>query len=176
VISSATIKGVTNIVLFDLRGTFKRRLTNSSAIDVSPSWSPDGRKVAFCSNRGGGPQIYLMNADGSNPRRVSFTDSTYCTSPSWSPKGDKIAFVCRDGGNQIYISDPEGKRAIQLTFAGNNEDPAWAPDGRSLAFSSNLGRGGPRNVVVYSLLGNTTSQITFAKSEDSMPAWSPRIP
>ncbi len=176
ILASATVNGVTNLVMFDLRGRFKRKVTHSSAIDVSPSWSPDGRRIAFCSNRGGGPQIYVMNSDGSNPRRISFTDSNYCTSPAWSPKGDKIAYVCRDGANQVYISDTKGKRVIQLTFAGNNEDPAWSPDGRSLAFSSNMRRGGPRNVVVYSLLGNTTTQISYAKSEDSMPAWSSRIP
>ncbi len=172
IIASATIKGLTNLVLFDLRGKFLRKVTRSSSIDVSPAWSPDGRKIAFCSNRGGGPQVYLMNQDGTNMHRISFTGSPYCTSPAFSPKGDKIAFVCRDRGNQVYISDISKGKTIQLTFSGNNEEPSWSPDGRFLAMSSNLGRGGARNIVIYSLLGNTTTQITFSKSEDSMPSWS----
>lgn len=173
IITSITQQGSTTLSLLDAQGGFIKRLTSSGAIDVSPSWSPDARQVAFCSNRGGEPQIYVMNADGTNPHRISFVDSNYCTSPSWSPTGDKVAFVCRDQGNQIYISAPDGQQTIQLTHAGNNEDPAWAPDGRSVVFSSSAGQGGARNIVLYSLIGNTTTRVTHSASEDSMPVWSP---
>lgn len=172
-LSAASFSGISKIALFDLNGKMLRRLTSSSAIDISPSWSPDGRQIAFCSNRAGGPQIYVMNADGSRVRRISFADSSYCTSPSWSPAGDKIAFVCRKGGFQIFIGSPVGGQAAQLTFSGNNEDPSWAPDGRFLVFSSTFGKGRVRNIAVLSLLGGSPTQISFARSEDSQPAWSP---
>ncbi len=176
ILASASLAGLTNIVQMDLRGKVTRQLTKSGAIDVSPSWSPDGKNVAFCSNRSGGPQIYTMSLDDiSRPKRISFTNSKYCTSPSWSPRGDKIAFVCRSAGNQIFVSDPSGQQLVQITFRGNNEDPNWSPDGRYLVFSSDLGRGGARNVVVFSILSGTSRQITFAKSENSQPAWSPII-
>ena len=162
-----------NIVEMDFKGKVLRKLTSGGALDVSPSPSPNGSQIAFCSDRGGSPQIYVMNADGGNIHRISFTGSSYCTSPTWSPKGDKIAFVCRDQGFHIFVSDTSGGQAVRLTYAGNNEDPSWAPDGRALAFSSNLGKGGARSIVIYSLLGGSAKQVSFTKSEDAMPAWGP---
>jgi TolB protein len=159
--------------MFDLRGTVTTQLTKSSSIDVSPSYSPDGSQVVFCSNRGGGPQIYIMGADGSSPRRVSFADSNYCTSPAWSPKGDKIVFVCRQAGFQLFMSGPEGGSAVQLTFAGDNEDPSWSPDGRFIAFSSTTLGGGGKSIGILSLLGGKPTRISQSKGIDSQPAWSP---
>ncbi len=174
IITSAAIAGVSKIALLDLNGRLLKKLSGSSdAIDVSPSYAPDGSKVAFCSNRSGGPQIYVMAASGEPATRVSFTDSNYCTSPAWSPKGDKIAFVCRAGGNQLFLTSPAGGQVTQLTFAGDNEDPSWSPDGRFLAFSSNFGSGA-RNIALLSLLGGSPHRVSFARSEDSQPAWSPR--
>lgn len=174
-VASASIRGISKLVQFDFNGKILSRLTHSSSIDVSPTWSPDGSQLAFCSNRGGGPQIYVMPANGGNAKRISYTGSNYCTSPSWSPKGDKIAFTCRNSGNQIFVTDPFGGNSAQITYGGNNEDPSWSPDGRFLAFSSNFGRGGPRNIGILSLLGGSPRQVSFSKSEDSQPAWSPRL-
>lgn len=176
-LTSAAIAGISKIALLDLSGRLLRKLSGSSdAIDVSPSFSPDGKSLAFCSNRAGGPQIYVMSISGEPARRISFANSNYCTSPSWSPKGDKIAFVCRAGGNQVFVTGPDGGQVTQLTFAGDNEDPNWSPDGRFLAISSNLG-GGPRNIAILSLLapGTPPTRVTFARSEDGQPAWSPRV-
>lgn len=172
-ISSASFDGISRIVMFDLRGTVTAQLTKSSSIDVSPSYSPDGSQVAFCSNRGGGPQIYIMGADGSSPRRASFADSNYCTSPAWSPKGDKIVFVCRQAGFQLFMSGPEGGSAVQLTFSGDNEDPSWSPDGRFIAFSSTTLGGGGKSIGILSLLGGKPTRISQSKGSDSQPAWSP---
>lgn len=175
-ISSASFDGISRLVLFDLRGTILKKLTRSSSIDVSPSYSPDGSQIAFCSNRGGGPQIYIMGADGGEAKRISFADSSYCTSPAWSPKGDKIVFVCRMAGFQLFMSGPEGNSAVQLTFSGDNEDPSWSPDGRFIAFSStNLG-GGKKAIGILSLLGGAPTRISQSKGNDSQPAWSPIEP
>ncbi len=177
IVTSASMLGSPNIVLMDLRGKLLRKITSSSAIDVSPSWSPDNSKVVFCSNRGGGPQIYITSAEGGsgNARRISFTGSKYCTSPSWSPNGDKIAFVCRNKGNQIYVSDADGSNTSQLTFSGDNEDPSWSPDGKFLVFSSDFGKRGPRNIALMPLATAQPRQISFSRSEDGQPAWSPRF-
>lgn len=175
IISSVAIAGVSKIAMLDFNGRLLRKLSGGGdAIDVSPSFAPDGSRVAFCSNRAGGPQIYIMSSSGEPAQRISFANSNYCTSPAWSPKGDKIAFVCRAGGNQLFVTSPNGGQVTQLTFAGDNEDPSWSPDGRFLAFSSNFG-GGPRNIAVLSLLGGQPTRVSFARSEDSQPAWSPRV-
>jgi len=175
-VSSVAIAGVSKIAMLDFSGRMIRKLSGGGdAIDVSPSFSPDGSQIAFCSNRAGGPQIYVMSSSGEPARRISFTNSNYCTSPSWSPKGDMIAFVCRAGGNQIFTSSPDGSLTTQRTFAGDNEDPNWSPDGRFIAMSSNMG-GGARNIAIYSTLGDfPTTRVSFARSEDSQPAWSPRV-
>ena len=172
--TSATVGDVSKIVLLDLSGRLISKLTSGDSIDVSPSYSPDGSQIAFCSNRQGGPQIYTMASSGEPAKRISFTNSNYCTSPAWSPKGDKIAFVCRSGGNQLFVVPVGGGNPTQLTFAGDNEDPSWSPDGRFLVFSSNLG-GGPRGVTVLSLLGGSPVKVTNPKAEDSQPAWSKKI-
>ncbi len=176
IVAGATVAGISQIALFDLNGRLLRRLTASSAIDVSPTFAPNGAGIAFCSNRAGGPQIYVMNTDGSGARRISFTSSNYCTSPQYSPKGDKLAYVCRVGGlNQIFVSAADGSSPSQLTFAGNNEDPSWSPDGRYLAISANLGQGGARSIAILSLATGGMTQVSFSKSEDSQPVWSPRF-
>ena len=173
--AAASIRGISKIVMFDLKGRIVKMLTDSSSIDVSPTWSPDGSQLAFCSNRGGGPQIYVMSSQGGGAKRVSFTESSYCSTPAWSPKGDRIAFSCRNGGNQLYSANVDGSGVTQLTFGGNNEDPSWSPDGRFIAFSSNFGRGAAMNIGILSLLGGAPRQISFAKSEDSQPAWGPLV-
>lgn len=175
-ISSATFNGLSQIVTIGLSGKILDRLTNSGSIDVSPSLSPDGRSFAFCSNRSGGPQIYISSFGSDSPKRISFTKSNYCTSPAWSPKGDKIAFVCRDEGMQLFVSSPDGTQSAQLTFTGINEDPAWSPDGRFLAFSSNMAGGGARSIMILSLLGGAPTPISATRAESSQPAWSPVVP
>ena len=92
-----------------------KRLTQDGAIDVSPSWSPDGQKIAFVSNRAGSPQIYIMNHEGGNVRRLTY-DGGYNTSPAWSPKGDKIAYEKRVSGSfQIYTIREDGSDSTPLT-------------------------------------------------------------
>src|SRR2546426_9110114 len=70
------------------------RLTDHGAADLAPTWSPTGRELAFTSDRGGTPQIYLMSADGTNVRPLTYRDQqgSYNTAAAWSPKGDWIAY------------------------------------------------------------------------------------
>ncbi|MDR2338224.1 MAG: hypothetical protein LBE20_06245 [Deltaproteobacteria bacterium] len=177
VIAAQSIAGITNIVEFDMKGGVVRKITNSIGIDVSPSLSPNERYIAFCSNRGGNPQIYTMDRNGENVQRVSRVNSNYCTSPAWSPQGDKLAFVCREaGGFHIYVSNVDGSNPIRLTYAGSNEDPAWSPDGRFLIFTQGNPKTGVKNIMVYSLIGGNATQITFSEnSENSMPVWEPVV-
>ncbi len=175
VLVSKTEGSDSDIVLLNLDGKVIRKLTPPNrAIDVSPVPSRDGSQVAFCSNRGGGPQIYVMGSDGSNAHRVSFVSSNYCTSPAWSPAGDdKIAYVCRADGNfQLFVSNPDGSNAVQLTSSGTNEDPEFSPDGRYIVFSSSS-FGDGRSIAIIRTDGSNLKQVARSRGGDFEPAWGP---
>jgi len=174
-LTSISSEGQSQIALLNLDGTIRRSITpRTRAIDVSPSWSPDQQRIAFCSNRGGGPQIYTMGADGSAVKRVSFVNSNHCTSPAWSQRGDRLAFVCRsDGGFNVFVSDIDGANPLQLTSAGDNEDPDWAPNGRFLAFSTTFGRGYVKSIALMRDDGSNIRRLTTARIGDMEPRWGP---
>lgn len=167
--------GNSNIFAMDLRSRATTRLTDSIAIDTSPSYSPDGSQIVFTSDRGGGSgrsQIYVMGADGSNPHRISFGDGVYST-PVWSPRGDLIAFTKQSGGQfQIGVmrTDGSGERILSTGF--QQEGPTWAPNGRVLMFFRDSG-GGPKLISV-DLTGRNEQSIPTANYA-SDPAWSPLL-
>lgn len=167
--------GNSNIFAMDLRSRTTTRLTDSIAIDTSPSYSPDGSQIVFTSDRGGGSgrsQIYVMGADGSNPHRISFGDGVYST-PVWSPRGDLIAFTKQSGGQfQIGVmrTDGSGERILSTGF--QQEGPTWAPNGRVLMFFRDSG-GGPKLISV-DLTGRNEQSIPTANYA-SDPAWSPLL-
>ena len=119
-------------------GSIVTRLTNDRAIDTSPSWSPDGSRIAFVSDRNGGPQIFVVSASGGGATQVSFNGS-YNTTPTWSPKPGKhiIAYTTRDGGTyDIVTLDLDTKQMTRITQnEGSNEEPAFSPNGRAIAFA-----------------------------------------
>ena len=116
--------GNANIYLMDLGSRTTTRITNTGAIDTSPSFSPDGRADRVReSDRGGQQQIYVMAADGSGAKRISFGQGSY-SQPAWSPRGDYIAFTKRTaGGFAIGVMKPDGSGERLLTEGFHNEGP-----------------------------------------------------
>ena len=115
------------------------QLTNSWG--SSPSWSPDGRHIAFVSSRDDGfGDIYVMESDGSNQRRLT-NHSGFDLSPTWSPDGRHIAFASlRDDNVAIYVMELDGTNQRRLTNdPADDLSPTWSPDGRHIAFASGSG-------------------------------------
>lgn len=173
-VTRGAAKGDSEIVLVSPEGSVLSRLTEGQTINVSPSFSPNGSQLAFCSGRTGSPQIYVMGTGGGQARRVSFKGS-YNTQPVWSPKGDKIAYTGRvDGRFQIFVVGADGGEATQITSSrGDNVDPTWSPDGRYLVFSST--RAGKAQLYFSDARGVRQRQLITSPGSDSSPAWSPRL-
>lgn len=159
-------------------------LTNVSGgrwYDLSPTFSPDGRRVAFNTNRFGDavPQIMLMPSQGGDAVTLSpyeFGRGGYYSAPEWSPTNDLVAFhgAIRRGTYHILVADLKdgGRRLRQLTWEGNNEDPSWAPDGRHLVFVGER-RWGHGLFVVDVATGKLRTLLGGRRV--TVPAWSPAL-
>ncbi|UTO29434.1 Tol-Pal system beta propeller repeat protein TolB [Bartonella harrusi] len=165
--------GSANLYTMDLRTRTTMRLTDTSAIDTSASYSPDGTKIAFSSDRSGKPQIYTMNADGTNVQRISSKEGSYST-PIWSPRGDYIAFTKQlDGQFSIGVMHPDGQGERILTTGFHNEGPTWAPNGRVLMFFRKNPGEGPK-LYTIDITGRNERQV-HTPNDASDPAWSPLL-
>lgn len=164
------------IYIMNTDGSNPRNVTNTKNIEeVSPSWSPDGTKIVFHALENFNSYIDVMNADGSNRKRL--TDTYTDWDPCWSPDGTKIAFTShRDGDNnsQIYVMNADGsdQRRLTYTLAGENDEADWSPDGRQIAFT-NEDKEENNEIYVMNADGSNVRRLTDSPQGDHRPAWSP---
>jgi hypothetical protein len=153
-------------------GSERTQLTVEEEYSVSPAWSPDGTKIAFTrgNTRDHRGQIFVMNADGGDQRRL--TQSRNDNYPTWSPDGTKIAFSdYRIPENNVYVMNADGsdQRAIvRNNSQGQYSQPAWSPDGSKLAITGDDG------IFLVNVDGSNRTQITQSiPFMDTDPVWSP---
>jgi TolB protein len=169
---------------YDLaRGCCLRRVTSPAQgrIDMAPTFSPQGDRVAFLSNRLGPAHVFVMNANGGGASVLSpfvAGEGGEYHSPAWSPTGSQIVFHGRSRGKyQIMLADATriGAPVQQLTAQGQNEDPSWAPDGRHVVFTAREGLGGgpPGLYVIDAVTGRTRLLVRGARLR--MADWSPAL-
>ena len=121
----------------DLDGKHLKRLTDSPGYDAECAYTPDGKHIVFCSDRGGNPNIYAMDADGGNLKQVGDDDGW---NPAWSPDGKKILFTSLRSGDgfRVYEMNADGGNVKQLTNNANafgSVYPCYSPDGKKIAIA-----------------------------------------
>src|SRR5947209_4918120 len=159
-----------------------RRLTNDAAVDTDAAWSPDGRSIAFASDRGGSMEIWIAESRSGDARQLTHTGATP-TEPSWSPDGSRIAFVDAEG--QLYVAEAKSG-ATRKAHERLNEPgrPSWSPEGTALVVSSlkvysTRFREGTNQVLRISLDGapdrwfEPAPHKSIGMREDYGPVWSP---
>jgi TolB protein len=166
-----------DIYVMNADGSRKRNLTRDRASDDLPTWSPDGRRIAFLHGRGGGRgQLYVVNADGSGLRNLGRIagPALYSSQLVWSPDGRTIYF-----GRYLVSTDGSGARKLPYIPL----IAVWSPDGRQIAFVNNVSTGLPgpgaagskddSEIYVMNADGSGTRRLTHNVGYDGEPAWSP---
>ena len=161
------------IYVMEADGDNPQNLTNHHANDLNPSWSLDGRRIAFSTDRDGNFEVYVMNANGTSPRNLT-NHKASDGSPSWSPDGRKIAFQSDRGGRfDIYSMDQDGGNPQNQTNIPATEDrsPAWSRDGKRIVFESQ--RDKDWEIYVMDADGQNPLRLTDRRDHDREPSWSP---
>ena len=144
-----------------------RRLTTDPAVDDNPAWSPDGRRIAFTSSRADErSEIWLAEADGTRPTRLTHGPGRHQGGPRWSPDGSLVAFdsYADDGHADIWAIGVDGSGLRQVTHdPGDAILPSWSRDGRFLYFVSN--RTGRDEIWRIAASGEGDEQVTDAGAQ-----------
>ncbi len=177
VVMSLVKKGMSAIYTYDLGSKKLTQLTEHRSIDTSPCFSPDGNSIVFTSDRDreGGEQLYVMDRNGGNVRRISFDKGKY-SQPVWSPRGDLIAFTKQLKGRGFYIGviSPEGvgERLIAEGYLVEGAD--WSPNGRYLIFTKEQGGGAKSQIYKIDLTGRNIQQVNTPRNASDC-TWSPLL-
>jgi TolB protein len=142
----------------------------------SPTWSPDGSQVMFSSSMQGNPALYVTDASGNRPKRLTFASNGADTSPAWNPKtGQLVAFVSDRGGvPMLYLMNSDGTdtRKIDLPDMGYVIDPAWSPNGQLLAFSWRRPSGN-YDIYIMDIVSHQIRELTRDSGRNERPSWAP---
>jgi Tol biopolymer transport system component len=123
-------------------GSGARKLSESSAAEWEPAWSPDGTRIAFVSDREGDADIFIRNADGSGEdyNLTAYAPDSAQYSPAWSPDGTRIAYISTENGSpSLWVMTVDGSERNQLYTGGILNYPNWTPDSARIVFQASSG-------------------------------------
>ena len=158
----------------DFDGGNLRKLTDGNHIILSPSWSPDGQRLAYTSYKNDKPDIYIRTVNTGDEKLLADYEGLNIT-PAWMPPdGSRIAATLSfEGDEEIYLLTDSGKVDKRLTRSwGVDVSPTFSPDGKKMAFVS--GRAGSPQIYVMELATGRTSRLTFEGRYNTQPDWSPK--
>jgi len=158
-----------SINVMEIDGGNRTRLTNEAgARDAGPAWSSDGSSIAFTKGRNREYELWVMDADGGNQRRLADLEGF---APLWSPDGSQLAFSTYPQG-EIFVANADGTSVRQLT-ENDEEDmwPSWSPDGARIVYMS--GEEKHHQIWVMNVDGSGARRLTFNQYDDWRPRWSP---
>jgi Tol biopolymer transport system component len=170
------------IYLMDADGSGEGRVTDERGdtstgagvqFQTDPAWSPDGTRIAFASAREGTFDVYVMNADGTDTKRLTSTNEND-RGPSWSPDGSRIAFSRSSDGGQVWVMNADGTGARRLTDELAEEgEPSWSPDGRWIAYTHRASGTDIREIWVARPDGTGRRGVTKLEARSYAPDWAP---
>jgi Tol biopolymer transport system component/putative hemolysin len=152
------------------------RLTRGEADSIAGPWSPDGTRIVYTAFGLTTSDIWVMNADGSDPVNLTNSPDVDEGFPAWSPDGQHIAFTSRrDGNNEIYVMNADGTNPTRWTDnPADDFAPAWSPDGARIAFVSDRDReAGIYDLYLMEVVSTAVTRLTDDEAIDYSPAWSP---
>ena len=183
IVAQASVDGVSRVVRFTIGPDNKPvpsesvQLTADITTDsVLPAWSPDGKQIAFQSKRDGGDyQVFVMDADGNNKRRLS-DGKGYAAWPAWSPDGTQVLYIAGEKSDpgvakELFVVAVSGGDPVKLTSTGGEAGrPAWSPDGKYILFIQN---NGDKGTIMIANPDGTAPRVLVEASRNPSPQFSP---
>jgi TolB protein len=160
--------------VINVDGTHRKQLTKDRLSERTPDWSPDGKWIAFATDRGHSHDIWKMHPDGTHGVRLTAL-GPYDDQPSWAPSGKKIAYISRSTPGQYHLwnMNADGSGAAEVDDVAATA-LAWSPDGKQIAYQQSDLQGTALDIFRVGLSGSDPVNLTHDPAPDTGPSWQPR--